>query len=118
MMGDRLVQLHLMETTGQEIATYPIAGSDVVEKVKYNEQLQQVWINSEQYFAPVTPDIWSFYVGGYQVCEKWLKDRKGRVLSFDDLTNYQNIVSILAETIELMGEIDGMIEEFGGFPLG
>ncbi|WP_199245878.1 type ISP restriction/modification enzyme [[Phormidium] sp. ETS-05] len=117
-VGDRLVQLHLMETTGQEIATYPIPGSDVVEKVKYNEQLQQVWINSEQYFAPVTPDIWSFYVGGYQVCEKWLKDRKGRVLSFDDLTHYQNIVSILAETIELMGEIDGMIEEFGGFPLG
>ncbi|GAB4279658.1 MAG: DNA methyltransferase [Oscillatoriaceae cyanobacterium] len=116
--GDRLVQLHLMETTGQEIASYPIAGSDVVEKVKYNEQLQQVWINSAQYFAPVTPDIWNFYVGGYQVCEKWLKDRKGRVLSFDDLTHYQSIVSILADTMEIMGEIDGMIEEFGGFPLG
>ncbi len=116
--GDRLVQLHLMQTTGQEIATYPIPGSDVVEKVKYNEDSQQVWINSEQYFAPVTPDIWNFHIGGYQVCEKWLKDRKGRVLSFDDLSHYQNIVSILGSTMEIMGEVDGMIEQFGGFPLG
>ncbi|HIK10148.1 MAG TPA: N-6 DNA methylase [Oscillatoriaceae cyanobacterium M33_DOE_052] len=116
--GDKLVQLHLMQTTGQEIATYPIPGSDVVEKVKYNEQFQQVWINSEQYFAPVTPDIWNFHIGGYQVCEKWLKDRKGRVLSFDDLSHYQNILSILGSTIEMMGEVDGIIEKFGGFPLG
>jgi len=61
--------------------------------------------------------VWEFHVGGYQVCEKWLKDRKGRKLSFEDLAHYQRIVSALAETIRLMAEIDTVIEEHGGFPI-
>jgi len=61
--------------------------------------------------------VWEFHVGGYQVCEKWLKDRKGRRLYFDDLTHYQKIVSALPETIRIMGEIDAVIEEHGGFPI-
>ncbi len=115
--GDRLVQLHLMKETGVEISSYPIDGSNLVEQVKYNETQQRVWINSEQYFADVPPHIWSFYVGGYQVCQKWLKDRKGRELSFDDLIHYQNIISILGATVEIMNEIDQIINKYGGFPL-
>jgi predicted helicase len=115
--GDRLVQLHLMQETGAEISTYPIAGTDIVEKVKYEENNQQIWINSEQYFAQVPPQIWNFYIGGYQVCQKWLKDRKDRKLTNDELTHYQNIISILSETVELMQDIDRLIEICGGFPI-
>ncbi len=106
-----------MKQTGNAISTYPIAGSDIVEQVKYNENNQQVWINSQQYFDQVPPQIWNFYIGGYQVCQKWLKDRKGRQLNFNDLTHYQNIILILAETIEIMADIDQIIENHGGFPL-
>ncbi|OCQ95307.1 DNA methyltransferase [Oscillatoriales cyanobacterium USR001] len=115
--GEKLVKFHLMKETGTPISTYPIEGSDIVEQVKYNENLQQVWINSQQYFDRVPPEIWNFYIGGYQVCQKWLKDRKGRQLNFDDLTHYQNIILILAETIDVMADIDRIIENHGGFPL-
>ena len=59
----------------------------------------------------------NFHIGGYQVCEKWLKDRKGRTLTKDDLTHYQKIVVALSETIRLMAEIDAVIEKHGGWPL-
>ncbi len=61
-------------------------------------------------------DVWNFHIGGYQVCEKWLKDRKGRTLSKDDIAHYQKIVVALAETIRLMKEIDEVIEQHGGWP--
>ncbi len=54
-------------------------------------------------------EVWKFHIGGYQVCEKWLKDRKGRRLSYDDIDHYQKIVVALAETIRLMREIDEII---------
>jgi len=82
----------------------------------------RVYINAEelktgkrgQYFEGVPPEVWGFHVGGYQVCEKWLKDRRGRRLSYDDLTHYQRIVVALRETIRLMAEID---EAIPGWPL-
>jgi hypothetical protein len=64
----------------------------------------------------VPEDVWNFHIGGYQVCEKWLKDRKGRTLSKDDIAHYQKIVVALAETIRLMKEIDEVIEQHGGWP--
>ncbi|MDK2410820.1 hypothetical protein QHH11_12650 [Aphanizomenon sp. PH219] len=54
---------------------------------------------------------------GYQVCQKWLKDRKGRQLNFDEISHYQNIISIISETIKIMEDIDKIIEKYGGFPL-
>ena len=114
--GDRLVQLHLMKETGAEISSYPIDGTNLVEQVKYNDTQQQIWINDQQYFANIPKHIWNFYIGGYQVCQKWLKDRKGRELSFDDLVHYQNIISILGETIKIMNDIDQIITKHGGFP--
>ncbi|WP_254445183.1 type ISP restriction/modification enzyme [Anabaena sp. UHCC 0204] len=115
--GDRLVKYHLMKVTVTEISTYPIPGSDVVEQVKYNENEQQIWINAEQYFDQVPQQIWNFYIGGYQVCQKWLKDRKGRQLNFDDISHYQNIIFIISETIKIMEDIDKIIDKYGGFPL-
>jgi hypothetical protein len=67
-----------------------------------------------QSFEGVPPEVWEFHIGGYQVCEKWLKDRRGRRLSYDDLTNYQRIVVALRETIRLMAEID---EAIPGWPM-
>jgi len=61
--------------------------------------------------------VWEFHVGGYQVCEKWLKDRKDRKLTYEDIQQYQKAVVALSETIRLMKEIDATIEEQGGWPL-
>ena len=116
-LGSRLVKLHLMEETGVEIATFPESGNNTVEKIRYSEPQRRVWINKTQYFEGVPREVWKFHVGGYQVCEKWLKDRKGRQLQYDDLSHYQNIVSSLSETISIMEQIDEEIEERGGFPI-
>ena len=89
------------------ITTFPVAGSNLVEKVGYEKK--RMWINDRQYFGGVPEAVWEFKVGGYQVCEKWLKDRKGRQLSGDDITHYQRIVVALKETVRLMKEIDAAI---------
>lgn len=67
-----------------------------------------------QYFEGVPKEVWEFHIGSYQICEKWLKDRKGRKLSSDDIDHYQKIVVALAETIRIMREIDEIIP---GWPL-
>ena len=73
---------------------------------------RRVYINKGQYFEGVPPEVWDFHIGGYQVCEKWLKDRRGRTLSYDDTTHYQKIVVALKETIRLMAEIDAAIPKW------
>jgi predicted helicase len=76
-----------------------------------------VWINPSTGFAGVPEAVWQFQVGGYQVCHKWLKDRRDRVLTTEDITHYGKIVVALNETLRLMGEIDKVIEEHGGRPM-
>jgi hypothetical protein len=68
-----------------------------------------VCINKTQYFEGIDPDVSGFQIGGYQMLHKWLKDRKGRKLSFDDLFHYQKIVVALKETMRLTAEIDELI---------
>ncbi len=121
-LGEELVGLHLMEKHAPIFTKYTVAGDNRVEKVRYTEPGQgapagRVWINKEQYFDNVPPEVWEFHIGGYQVCEKCLKDRKGRQLSYDDLTHYQHIVSALSETIRIMAEIDKTIDKHGGWPI-
>ena len=119
--GARLVRLHLMKV---EIAdarlTFHVAGNNHVDKLRYmppdNGRAGCVWINSAQYFAGVDPDAYDFAIGGYRPAEKWLKDRKGRMLSEDDIDHYRKIVSTLAKTIRLMEDIDVVIEQHGGWP--
>jgi hypothetical protein len=76
----------------------------------------KVHINPKCWFEGVPENVWNFHIGGYQVCEKWLKDRRGRVLSEEDIAHYQKIVVALKETIRLMAEIDKVIEAHGGWP--
>ena len=118
-LGAELVSLHLMESPRLEtfITRFPVSGSQVVEGVRYEDSARRVYINSEQYFEGIPPEVWAFTIGGYQVCHKWLKDRKGRTLTFEDLHHYQKIVVALAETIRLMGEIDAAIDAHGGWPI-
>jgi len=105
-LGGELRQIHLLESPVVEkyITTYPHDGSNVVGKVKYQDG--RVYINEQQYFDHVPEVAWSFYIGGYQPAQKWLKDRKVRKLEFEDILHYQKIIVALAETSRLMGEID------------
>ena len=116
--GAELVSLHLMEALGLEQQRtqikFDVSGSNVVEKVSYNETAKRVYINKEQYFEGVPPEVWNFHIGGYQVAQKWLKDRKGRTLTYDELTNYQKVIVVLKETTRLMMEIDDLIP---GWPI-
>jgi hypothetical protein len=111
------VDLHLLEAkeVSKFITRYPVPGNNQVEKgfPKYSlTEDDKVFINKTQYFEGVPQEVWNFYVGGYQVCEKWLKDRRGRKLSYDDLTHYQKVIVALKETIHLMEEIDKAIPEW------
>jgi len=114
--GAELVALHLMESPALNnlITKYPIAGSNTVEKVTYDDNNQRVYINKTQYFEGVPSEVWDFHIGGYQVAEKWLKDRKGRTLTYDELTHYQKVMVALKETMRLMAEIDALIP---GWPI-
>ena len=94
------------------ITKFPITGSNEVDNVAYDEKTQRVYINKTQYFEGVPPEVWNFHIGGYQVCQKWLKDRKDQKIGVDDSTHYQKIVVALKETIRLMKEIDDLIPEW------
>jgi hypothetical protein len=133
------VRLHLMEhpdlAREADRISYPVAGGNEVEKghPKYyppgevapgeNEPLERgrVYINgtrrkadaaAAQYFEGIAPEVWEFQVGGYQVPDKWLKDRRGRKLSYEDIEHYQRVVVALERTMGLMAEIDERIEEW------
>jgi Type ISP C-terminal specificity domain len=71
-----------------------------------NDEFGRVQINPDQYFEGVPLTAWEFHIGGYQPAQKWLKDRKGRALSFDDVIHYQKIIKILCETDRIMKEIE------------
>jgi predicted helicase len=116
--GAELVSLHLMELPKLDafLTDWPVKGDNVVERVQYSDKDKRVWINKTQYFGGVPKAIWDFYIGGYQVCQKWLKDRKGRALTYEDTQHYQKVVVALHETIRLMSDIDKTIEQHGGWP--
>jgi predicted helicase len=81
--GSALIDLHLLRDPALNTPSckYPVGGDHRVERVEYDEKAQRVWINGAQYFEPVPPEVWAYRVGGYQVCHKWLDDRKGATLS-------------------------------------
>ncbi len=127
-LGEKLRGLHLMTDpeVNDFITIFPNAGSDEVEKIKYEKHLEahekmagqkvnldrsdigDVWINNDQYFGDVPEIAWNFYIGGYQPAQKYLKDRKGRKLTNDEIEQYQRVVRVLAETENVMKEIDSI----------
>lgn len=106
-IGGKLRKLHLFEDTtlSQHGVGYPVSGGNEVTKVAFDDQTR-VFINDTQYFSGVSNIAWNFYIGGYQPAQKWLKDRKGRVLTTDDIQHYCQIIGALDQTNELMQNID------------
>ncbi len=108
-LGGELREIHLLESpkVGQFITTYPVSGSDRVEKVLYREK--KVFINSRQYFGNVSEKVRKFRVGNYLPAERWLKHRKGRELTSAEIEHYQKIIAAIHETIRIMGKIDRLV---------
>lgn len=104
-IGQQLIDLHLMNNaqSWKCTTTFPEVGSQQVDFQKWKDG--QVWINDKQYFGNVPESVWEFYIGGYQPAQKWLKDRKGHILSFDEIKHYLHIIHALEETMKLMKEI-------------
>ena len=123
--------MHLLESPKLDefITTYTGPGNPEVGRVGWSDGT--VWLDAGKTsareghrateagtigFQGVPEQVWDFHIGGYQVCHKWLKDRKGRVLSDEEVARYQKIVVALSETIQIMAEIDEIIEVHGGWP--
>ena len=114
-LGERLVALHLLRSPELDppLARFEGDGDNRVARTQragfgYDPETQRVGINADQWFAPVPPDVWAYQIGGYQVCEKWLKDRRDRVLTLDEIRTYCRIVTALARTIALQSDIDAL----------
>jgi len=124
--GEKLVELHLLKSAELDklIAKFQGDGNDKVEKLRYNPPLSplrlrgdekgesgRLYINHTQYFEGIPQEVWEYQIGGYQVCDKWLKDRKGRKLSVEETQHYCRIVTALKETIEIQIKIDTIYPE-------
>jgi predicted helicase len=124
-LGRQIREIHLLESPVVEkyITQYPIDGDNVVTKVRFEENYElingntithaepvypmgRVYINEKQFFQAVPQATWDFYIGGYQPAQKWLKDRKGLKMDFEDILHYQKIIVALLKTDRLMKEID------------
>jgi len=103
-IGQDLVNLHLMKTRLNSTIRFEVKGSNVVEFVKYKDG--RVFINKEQFFEGIPEKTWSFYIGGYQVLDKWLKSRKKRELSSGEVEQFIQIVEVINQTLEHMKKID------------
>ena len=104
--GEALRRLHLMEEGAIGETPYPFEGEGDSRVTQVRFGAGKVWINATQYFSGVPDVAWDFHIGGYQPAQKWLKDRKGRTLNWDDVRHYQKIIKILAETDRIMQQID------------
>lgn len=116
-LGGELRQIHLLDSPVIEnhITTYPASGDNMVTRKitqtspgykPTSDTHGKVWINDTQYFDHVPLVAWAFFIGGYQPAQKWLKDRSGRTLNYDDILHYQKIIVALTETDRIMKEID------------
>jgi len=99
------------------ISSYPVQGSNLIttkiskenwEIVDAEKELGRIWINEEQYFNNIPQSSWNLFIGGYKPAQKWLKDRKDKILGFDDILHYQKIIVALSETNRIMKEINSI----------
>ncbi len=111
--GEELVELHLLKSKKlvKPIAKCEGSGNLRVEKVTYDQNEARVHINPEKWFNGISPEVWEYHIGGYQVSEKWLKDRKGRELSSEEVTQYARVVTAIAETIIIQKSLDDLFGE-------
>ena len=114
-IGNKLRRLHLMEEIPPQATSFDIEGDNTVSEIRFEKEIPdqagddisgKVYINKTQYFGNVPELAWNFYIGGYQPAQKWLKDRKNRTLTYDDISHYRKIIAILIKTHKLMQELD------------
>jgi len=110
LLGKELVDLHLLKhpALSQTDVGFPQSGSNKVQKVWYDEENQRVFINKEQYFEGIPKEVWEYRIGAYQVMKKYLKDRKERKLSLDEINHYMKVAKAISLTIELQKRIDNI----------
>jgi hypothetical protein len=108
--GKKLAQLHLLQSSDLNlpIAKFRGKGEGSVENLRYDKAERRVYFNQSQFFEGISEEVWDYQVGGYQVCHKWLKDRKGRILSTDDIKQYCRIATAIQKTIKIQKDIDGI----------
>jgi len=120
-LGCELVDLHARGKGEPRNVSFPVKNSNVIEEVRYQspqgKEAGRVWINDRQYFEGVPEATWAFPIGGYLPAQRWLKDRMGRALGFEEQAEYQRIIWALLETRRLMAEIDASIQQHGGWPV-
>jgi len=118
-LGKELSQVHLLNDDRLEGSkvSFSTRGSNLIETVRYDAKLKRIYINSIQYFENVSDEIWSTQVGGYCVLEKWLKDRRSIVLSYDAIATFEKIAGSLELSRKVVSKIDVAIKEAGGWPL-
>jgi len=111
--GEELVELHLLKSKklAKPIAKCEGTGNLRVDKVTYDQDKARVHINPEKWFNGIPPEVWEYHIGGYQVSEKWLKDRKGRSLSSEEVAHYTRVVTAIAETINIQQSLDDLFAE-------
>ncbi len=118
-IGNKLRKLHLMEEIPPQATSFDIEGDNAVSEIRFEKEIPdqvgddisgKVYINKTQYFGNVPELAWNFYIGGYQPAQKWLKDRKNRTLTYDDISHYRKIIAILIETHKLMQDLDEIAE--------
>ena len=111
-LGIELADLHLLKSPALDfpVAKYQGTGdNDRIEKIKYQEAEQRIYINKDKYFEGITVEVWNYHIGGYQVLHKYLKDRKGRMMN--DAPRYCRIVTALSKTVEIQEKIDEIYPE-------
>jgi predicted helicase len=109
-IGRELVNIHLLKTTecSTPNAKFQGLGNQRVDKINYSVEEKKVFINSKQYFEGLSRSVWEYEIGSYQVCEKWLKSRKGRILRNEEIKSYCQMVKVINTTIELQRKIDSI----------
>ena len=107
-LGKELVELHLLKhpSLGETGVGFTESGSDIVEKVYYEENSERVWINKEQYFDGISKNVWEYRIGAYQVMAKYLKDRKGRELSKEVIERYMRVAKVIERTVVVQRQVE------------
>ena len=107
-LGKELVELHLLKhpSLNETGVGFPVSGSDTVEKVRYDEENERVYFNKTQYFEGISKEVWNYQIGGYQVMMKYLKDRRKRELTREEIEHYMKVAAALKRTIAVQKEID------------
>ena len=108
-IGKGLIDIHLLKSSLLDKTSSRFKGEgelNLVKKIVYSPKEKRVFINEKQYFENIEPEVWNYFIGGYQVLNKWLKDRKGKYLNDEEVKNYIKIIEAIKNTIKIQKEID------------